>query len=734
MGRALSGEVLIDGAIRMALSIEIAERVSEPGRASVLAALEEGDAEASDPGALLGVPASVRLFDGAGDERVFAGIVTGASVKRTGGLATGLGLTIESKLARLSRRTDTRIFQKVGVVDVATKVLEGAGYASEEIRAEVGDAPPARASFVQARETDAAFLARILAESGLSLFASTVDGVDVVTITDGDLGESLDATLDALSGDGLATEKAAVFDLRKERRLAPGKVTTLVHDFERPKLDPTKVVETGEGAERAMEIFHYPTRDVADAEVERAARVRAEALGSRRWRLFGGTSSLHLAPGLRFTVRGHPYAALDGEVLVLASSLAWSRREGGAVRGTFEAAPTSGVPFRPEIPAARAPARGLVSAKVTGASGKEIDPDGHGRVTVLPAWDRVGKPDETSSPKVRALQLPLGESMLTPRVGWEVLVGHWDGDADDPLVVGRMIHGAAPPTNALPGKKTQMSLQTPTTPGGGSSNEVRFDDAAGSEDMFFNASHDMTQSTGNNATTNVTANETRDVAANREFSVSSSYEEQIAGSRTVSVGGNQTVGIATYVVDDVASHSHTVGGSRTITIGGDHKVTATGACTIEIGANAMDLVAGTVSVEPAATFVDDTGAVRVDLCAGNRAVDVAGDYAESIGAVKLILAGGDVVCEATSLNRTTAGAILVKTSGDRADTSSGALTEVAGGAQILDATNIVVKASSLLSVVMGASTITLTPGSVSIAGTNIKVDATADQLGLVLDN
>jgi type VI secretion system secreted protein VgrG len=732
--------VVVDGVERMALSVEIVERASAAGRASVLAALDEADAAASDPAALLGLTASVRLFDAAGDERVFAGIVTGASVQRTGGLATSLGLVIEPRLAKLLRRTDTRIFQKLGVVAVATKVLEGAGYASDEIEAKVGDAPPARASFVQARETDAAFLARILAESGLSLFVSTVDGVDVVTITDGDLGPAQEATLDALSGDGLATEGPAVFDLRKERRVAPGKVTTLVHDFERPKLDPTKVAETGDGAERAMEVFHYPVRDVADAEVERAAKVRADALGSRRWRLFGGTSSLHLAPGLRFTVRGHPLAALDGEVLVLASTLTWSRREAGGVRGTFEGYPLSSpgaseVPYRPEVPAgARAPARGLVSGKVTGPPGKEIDPDVHGRVTVLPTWDRLGKADETASPKLRALQLPLGESMLTPRVGWEVLVGHWDGDADDPLVVGRMIHGAAPPTNSLPAKKAQMSLQTPTTPGGGSSNEIRFDDSAGSEDMFFNASHDMTQSTGNNATTNVTANETRDVGANREFSVSSSYEEQVTGSRTISIGGNQTVGIATYVVDDVASRSHSVGGSRTNTIGGDHKVTATGACTIDIGGTALDLVAGTVSVEPAATFTDDTSAVRVDLSAGNRVVEIAGDYSESVGAVKLLLAGGDVACEAASLNRTTTGAILVKTSGDRADSASGALTEVAAGAHVLEATNIVVKASSLLSVVMGASTITLTPGSVSIAGTNIKVDATADQLGLVLDN
>ena len=60
--------------------------------------------------------------------------------------------------------------------------------------------------------------------------------------------------------------------------------------------------------------------------------------------------------------------------------------------------------------------------------------------------------------------------------------------------------------------------------------------------------------------------------------------------------------------------------------------------------------------------------------------------------------------------------------------------EIAGGAQIIKATNVVFEADSLLSVVMGASTITLTPASVSIAGVKIQLDGDCDELGIIKDN
>jgi type VI secretion system secreted protein VgrG len=61
--------------------------------------------------------------------------------------------------------------------------------------------------------------------------------------------------------------------------------------------------------------------------------------------------------------------------------------------------------------------------------------------------------------------------------------------------------------------------------------------------------------------------------------------------------------------------------------------------------------------------------------------------------------------------------------------------EVATGAQLMKATNISIEGESLVTLVMGASVICVTPQSVSIAGVSIKVDGEViDEGALVADN
>ena len=86
----------------------------------------------------------------------------------------------------------------------------------------------------------------------------------------------------------------------------------------------------------------------------------------------------------------------------------------------FSAIPAAKTTYRPpRVPRAVA-SPGAQVAVITGPAGQEIHPDEHGSVKVQFAWDRLGKKDDTSSLWVRTCQLPLGGSMLTPRVGWEV--------------------------------------------------------------------------------------------------------------------------------------------------------------------------------------------------------------------------------------------------------------------------------------------------------------------------
>jgi type VI secretion system secreted protein VgrG len=114
---------------------------------------------------------------------------------------------------------------------------------------------------------------------------------------------------------------------------------------------------------------------------------------------------------------------------------------------------------------------------------------------------------------------------------------------------------------------------------------------------------------------------------------------------------------------------------------------------------------------------------------------VKGSRTEVAGAAKVILAGGGRAVEiGTSLSQKAAGAILNVVAGDRQDVSEADFLEVAGGAQIVKAANVVFEAQTSLSVVMGASTITLTPASVSLAGVTITFDGDCDELGVIKEN
>jgi hypothetical protein len=63
----------------------------------------------------------------------------------------------------------------------------------------------------------------------------------------------------------------------------------------------------------------------------------------------------------------------------------------------------------------------------------------------------------------------------------------------------RFYNANSPPPYPLPENKSRGSIQTATTPGGGSTNEFRMDDTKGKEEMFFNASKDMSVEVKNNA-------------------------------------------------------------------------------------------------------------------------------------------------------------------------------------------------------------------------------------------
>lgn len=724
--------------------IRLHSREALDGVDEVRCELTDG-ADGPAPASLVGQELVLTLQrEAGGEERRLVGVVVEAEASSVGSTEVrGTRVVAKPRLYRLELRAGSRVFQQMSAPDIVKKVLADAGIPESDQSWKLEQSYPERLYTTQYRESELAFVRRICSEEGIAFGVDSSAGKDQVVL--------FDRHLDAIAGskelsyghgDGLEAASDAVTELAHERQLVSGKTELRDYDFERPKLQLAGKAEAEEELSQALEIYQYPGRFLEPSEGERLARVLLDSVQARRETVSGTATTLRLLPGHTFVLTGHPYEPLNREYLVLAVELAHEvraprgQRETPASQARFVAIPTEGTTYRPaRVPRAVA-SPGAQVAVTTGPAGMEIYPDEHGRVKVLFPWDREGKEDDTSSLPIRTCQLPLGGSMLTPRIGWEVLVNFTDGDPDHPFVFGRMYNAEKTPPYALPGGKTRMAIQTATTPGDGTSNEIRMEDKAGDEEVFMNASKDTTVSTGNNATESVGNNESRTVGANRSLAVTDSMSVNIGGNQSLTVGGNQTVNVGTYMVDDVGSHSLSVGGNRDLKAGGDHKHTVSDASTLSIGGMQVDLVAGSSDEETMSTMTDTVGAALVEMTASDRTVTINGDHTETIGAAKAIVSkGGRAVEIGGSLNQRVAGAILTKLSGGREDSAGADYLEVAAGAQITKAVNVSFEAETLLSVVMGASTIVLTPASVSVMGTSIKLDGECSQAGaLLLDN
>jgi type VI secretion system secreted protein VgrG len=572
------------------------------------------------------------------------GIVSRFAQGQAGKQLVAYHATLVPTVWRLLHRHDCRIFQELTIPEIVTRVLEDAGIASESFRFALEQEHLPREYCVQYRESDWAFVSRLLEDEGLMSFFEHDGDREVLVIADSTAvhaaieGEAevpfRDASAALHSGECVST-------FRYSEEVRPGRTRVRDWNFKQPDLSLDRDVTAP--IDDDLEIYDYPTGHTTPDEGATLAQLRLE-----EWRTFaevaeGDSSCSRLAPGRWFGLVEHPRDSFNRRYVVTRlehrGSQATMAEPGEVTMGysnQFTAIPST-VPFRPTRRTRRPTIKGVQTAIVVGPSGEEIHTDEHGRVKVQFHWDRRGRRDEQSSCWMRVSHGWAGAAfgaMYIPRVGHEVIVDFLEGDPDRPLVVGRVYHGANPPPYVLPAEKTKSTLRSNTTPGGEGSNEILFEDKAGSEEIYLHGQKDWTIVIENDKDQRVGHDERLFVERDRTKTIRRDQSETIEGEKRTQVGRNheEHIGMSAALI---------IKNNRTLTVGGGDSQSVGGNATVKIGGNLASSAGGSASLQVGGDRTDGTGGMHKQSVGGNKSIDVTGSYTLEVAEDVTLSAGGD---------------------------------------------------------------------------------------------
>lgn len=512
--KTLATTVLGDSVLRLH-SLTGYEALSEPFQLSVTLLSDSRQNPLIDQAALLGTVVKVTVdqdYTAANaipehPPRYFNGYVSEVALEGMYGSFWRYRVELRPWLWLLDKATNCRIFQNQTVPQIVEKVFKDRGF--QDFRLQLG-AYEKREYCVQYRESDLAFVSRLLEHEGIYYYFEFDENKHTLVLADGTMPHEPRPTYESIdwgpafnSDTRQETLGGRVVDWRPKRELRAENYALRDYDFIKPttKLEGRK---TGREtvSQGTFELYDYPGGFAEAAGGNRYATVRMQEEQATLDLVEGTAQSHGLAPGYVFTLEEHRHAPQNAKYLT-------TRAEYDFAVAPYEAtaeltarswtckftALKSSTQFRPPRVTPRPVIPGLQTAKVVGPSSDEIYTDQYGRIKVQFHWDREGKLDEKSSCWIRVAQMwagPSWGSQHIPRIGHEVVVSFLEGDPDQPLVTGSVYNGLNKPPFTLPAAKEVSGVKSRSTQNGGKGyNELSFDDTTGKELVHFHAQKDL---------------------------------------------------------------------------------------------------------------------------------------------------------------------------------------------------------------------------------------------------
>ena len=706
---------------------------------------EDLDLEAAD---LLGQGITLRIGHEDADPVFLHGLVDRLSMTEVAGKLAGYRAQLRPWLWFLSKSTDNRIFQNMSIVEIIEDVFSAYPIANFENRLQ-GTYDPIPYC-VQYGESDLDFLMRWMEHEGIFTFFEFDDGAHTLILVD-----TLSALKPAPGQEQIAfsPDLPPTFENRNfitqwtwDAQVTTGEFTHTDYDFTNPAADLMgKSVNSGEHDLGDLENYHYPGTYTELDRGDALAVVRMQGLKSPFARgsakaTVRGIHSGHLFEMTDFwrEAENAEYAILRTEYDIWDGQYAANKRdveEGFEI--TLALTPTT-EEYRPPRITPKPVMRGPQTAVVVGPAGEEIFTDEYARVKVQFHWDRLGKSDENSSCFVRVSSVWAGSGygfIQIPRIGQEVIVDFLEGDPDQPIITGRVYNAAQMPPYGLPGSATQSGWKSDSSLGGGGFNELRFEDKAGAEEVYFQAQkdhnelikndetrliqHDFSERVDNNATQSIGVdrmedvgnNKTTDIGVDRTVNIGSNDTETVGANRALTVGADETIDVGANSSESIgANHSQTVGANQTITVTVARSDNVGGGESRVVGAAQSQAVGAARTVTVGASQSHTIGSDNSWTISGNESQTIGGNRTEDVG-------GNETVTLKGNQSWTGQGGRLIKVAkGQTHDVTEDVWVKSGKGMLLEAADSIVLKC--------GSSVMTLKKdGTITVEGKDISFDA-----------
>jgi type VI secretion system secreted protein VgrG len=649
---------------------------------------------------------------------------------------------------------ENRIYQNLTTAQIVEDVLKPLGGTID-----VGVTTPTREYCVQYKESDFAFISRLLEEDGVHYYfdysgavEKMVLSTDIMTGIDKGTIPFTEANISAYS----RADRDTIYEWSTRDRAASGKVTVWDYDFTKSNTPLSATSATAAQPHGQIERYqsggHFTTSDAGTT----LARIAAEGHAAEVKRATGLTNHADVRVGHRFKLKYPDRQAVEGTYAVI-KARHYVRFDDGA-EGTelsrinrnaqsihfpegmklyeteFEVQPAE-IAYQPpkKTPWPEVPA--LLTALVTGPSGEEIHTDKYGRIKVQFPWDRKGKKDEKTTCWVRTVMPWTGKGygiVAIPRMGMEVVIQFERGNIDRPICTGMLYNSANMPPYGLPGEMNRFVIRTQSTKQGGASNfhELSFDDTKGKELTYFQSEKNYKELVKANAQINIGGSLTQVVHVNTSETVETGERtlDVQAGSETTTIAKDQNHTIGENRIWEVGIDDNLkVGANRTQEIGGNHSET--------IGGDSSKTIGGALSVTVGSDVTVNHGANETTAISGDRVHSVGGAHAQTVGGDQSVAIGAKQQVDVSDSQTVVIGSSQELTVGSTQDIAVGSSSVLDIGSsygvttgtstKIKAGTSITLEANVSIELKVGASKIKIDPSGVTIEGPMIQVKGTA---------